>query len=107
MKVSNKINKRINKDTVRMFFELENDKAATPAGELLVEVRFGIFTKLNFKAQIKPLSSSQHGYVSFDVKRSVFAKGKRFTWLFVTSAPLSHQEGNGVLTDKWENLYEG
>ena len=105
MIVSNKINKRINKDTIRMFFELENDKGVADQGELLVEVKFGFFTKANFKADVSSIPSKNFRYVYFDVKRKVFATGKAFSWIFINKS--ARTEGKGVLTDKWENLYEG
>lgn len=105
MKVINKINKRINKDTVRLFFELENDKAVADKGELLVEVKFGFFTKANFKAEISEISGKNFRYVYFDVKRKVFSTRKAFSWIFINKS--ARTEGKGVLTDKWENLYEG
>lgn len=105
MNVTNKINKRLVKDKIRMFFEIENDTDRPIEGELLIEVNFGWFKKTNIKSVVGKIYPKQRRFIYYDVERRNFKPLKAFTWIF--NSKFGSNIGEHVVTTKFENIYEG
>jgi hypothetical protein len=73
-------------------------------GELLVEIKYGFFKKVNFKVDIKPIMAKNFFFVYVNIKAFKIPKGS-FKWIFHNKK--FKFEGKEFLTDKFEDLYEG
>ena len=103
LQVNHWITKRVEKGSLRVFFQLVNDTSLPMKGHVLLELRWLLGAVYNIDVPlIKAIEGGQKGFFYIDVPEATGKKWKKFEWIWVEgNNPFL---GKGKKVDKFEDL---